>query len=308
MTQADTKLAEKLEADAMAYPEERAENLLEAAAAWQRAGRRERAIELLAELVNNGGEYGCDARVQLADLYLQAGDSELAHAHLAAAAKDPALGQRQCEIAAEMLAEHGDLAHAARWYDRAAARLTEDQLDALRSRDSWLSIATTMMLRGRQDVRRRLGRTPDMLDNLVPDPPSANEPFTSNDVLELMDAGITPAKTRVLTFQRDQRRIAQQRWPDLYTQSDDEYYPAAEQQWRHLRDGGIPSIAVVPADIDALTTFATQIGGSPTDAGVKRRYCQSIPDRDTITWPPERNAACWCGSSRKYKKCCGRPA
>ncbi|MHA6802773.1 SEC-C metal-binding domain-containing protein [Salinifilum ghardaiensis] len=26
-----------------------------------------------------------------------------------------------------------------------------------------------------------------------------------------------------------------------------------------------------------------------------------------LAWPPERNAACWCGSQRKYKKCCGAP-
>jgi uncharacterized protein YecA (UPF0149 family) len=33
------------------------------------------------------------------------------------------------------------------------------------------------------------------------------------------------------------------------------------------------------------------------------------PDMRTIAtamapWPPARNAACWCGSGRKYKKCC----
>ncbi|TDC03308.1 SEC-C metal-binding domain-containing protein, partial [Actinomadura bangladeshensis] len=27
----------------------------------------------------------------------------------------------------------------------------------------------------------------------------------------------------------------------------------------------------------------------------------------TLAWPPERNAPCWCGSGRKYKKCCGSP-
>lgn len=25
-------------------------------------------------------------------------------------------------------------------------------------------------------------------------------------------------------------------------------------------------------------------------------------------WPPPRNSPCWCGSTRKYKKCCGNPA
>jgi uncharacterized protein YchJ len=32
-----------------------------------------------------------------------------------------------------------------------------------------------------------------------------------------------------------------------------------------------------------------------------------VPQQRTIAWPPPRNAACWCGSGSKYKKCCGRP-
>lgn len=306
MTQADTKLAEQLEKDALAYPEERGEILLEAAEVWLRAGRRERAVELLTSLTGDGGDSGCGARIQLADVYLGAGDAGSAHAQLAAAAKDPALHDGHCVLAAELLTEHGDLVQAARWYDRAAARLADDQLDALRRRDDRISIATMIMLRGRQDVRQQLGRLPDMLDDLVPEPVSTNDPFDSEALLELVDAGVTPGKVRVLTFRRDQRRLAQQRWPDHYTQPDDEYYPAAEHQWRQIRDGGVPSIVVVPGDVDALTAFAERAGGSATDTAVKRRYCQSVPDSDTITWPPERNAPCWCGSGRKYKKCCGR--
>lgn len=306
MTQADAKLAEELEADALAFPEERAEILLEAADRWRHAGLRDRAVELLTGLVDDGGESGCGARIQLADIYLDAGDTELAQAQLAAAAKDPALHDGHCELAAELLAEYGDLTQAARWYDRAAARLSDDQLDALRRRDGGISIATMIMLRGRRHVRQQLGRVPDMLDQLVPGPASTDDPFNSESVLDLMDAGITPSKIRMLTFQRDQRRLAQQRWPDYYTQPEDEYYPAAEHQWRLLRDGAVSSIAVVPANVDALIAVADRAGGSPTDTDIKRRYSQSFPDSDTIAWPPERNAPCWCGSGRKYKKCCGR--
>jgi hypothetical protein len=60
------------------------------------------------------------------------------------------------------------------------------------------------------------------------------------------------------------------------------------------------------AGADALTDFAERTGESPTDPDVKQRYCLSVPGSATIAWPPERNAACWCGSARKYKKCCGR--
>ena len=70
MAQTDTQRAEQLEADAVVYPDERDELLLEAAEAWQRAGQPERARALLAELIERGGEYGCDARVQLADLHM----------------------------------------------------------------------------------------------------------------------------------------------------------------------------------------------------------------------------------------------
>lgn len=307
MAHADTQLAEELEADADTYPEERSEILLEAADAWQRAGRADRARTILDDLIRGGGEYGCDARIQMAGVHLQAGDTEMAYAELDAAAKDPALGERQCELAAELLTSHDDLDQAARWYDRAAARLTKEQLGALRRRDQWLSIGTTIMLRNRQHVRQQLGHSPDRLDTLVPELTDPEEPTTAEDVLDLIDSGYVPRQTRMLTFQRDQRRLAQQQWPGVYDQPEDEYYDAAEHRWRQVRDGGVPSITVVAAQVDGLIEFARQHGGSPTDANTKRRYCETAPDNLAISWPPERNTACWCGSGRKYKKCCGRP-
>jgi uncharacterized protein YecA (UPF0149 family) len=30
-------------------------------------------------------------------------------------------------------------------------------------------------------------------------------------------------------------------------------------------------------------------------------------DPGVIAWPPGRNQPCWCGSGRKYKKCCAAP-
>ena len=308
MVLTDTQRAEQLEADALAYPDERDEILLEAAEAWQRA-RPDRARAILAELIERGGEYACDARIQLADLHMEAGDTDLAQAELAILAKDPALTERHCEIAAELLAAHGDLTEAARWYDRAAAHLTDDQLNALRHRDGWLSIGTTITLRNRQRIRRQLGRAPDMLDALVPELSSsdADAPTTGEDLLEMLDAGIIPQQTRMLTFQRDQRRLAQQRWPSEYTQPEDDYYTNAENRWREIRDGGVPTITIVPADVHALSAFADRHGVSPTDPAIKRRYCQTVPVTDTLSRPPERNAVCWCGTGRKYKKCCGRP-
>ncbi|MBU2670185.1 SEC-C domain-containing protein [Actinoplanes bogorensis] len=231
----------------------------------------------------------------------------MAYAELNAAAKDPALGEQQCELAAELLTAHGALDHVARWYDRAAARLTEEQLDALRRRDQWLAIGTSIMLRNRQHVRQQLGHSPDLLDTLVPELTDPEQPTTADDVLDLMDSGYLPRQIRMLTFQRDQRRLAQQQWAGVYERPEDEYYDAAEHRWREVRDGGVSSITVVAAHVGDLIEFARKHGGSPTDANTKRRYCETAPDNLTISWPPERNAACWCGSGRKFKSAAAGP-
>jgi hypothetical protein len=55
-----------LEAEAREYPDDRGEILVEAAAAWRRAGDDARASALLEGLVADGGEDGCYARVELA--------------------------------------------------------------------------------------------------------------------------------------------------------------------------------------------------------------------------------------------------
>jgi hypothetical protein len=85
------ELARSLEADAVRYPGERAEILLEAADAWRKACEYDRAASLLTELIEAGGEDGCHARFQLAEVHFERGTDELASVELAALARDPAL-------------------------------------------------------------------------------------------------------------------------------------------------------------------------------------------------------------------------
>ncbi|MEV0718389.1 SEC-C domain-containing protein [Asanoa sp. NPDC050611] len=54
------------------------------------------------------------------------------------------------------------------------------------------------------------------------------------------------------------------------------------------------------------TAAGLSANGDPSDPAVRARYArqlEALPDTH-IPWPPERNAACWCGSGLKYKKCC----
>jgi hypothetical protein len=79
---------------------------------------------------------------------------------------------------------------------------------------------------------------------------------------------------------------------------------------RSLRDSisrGGARPGIVPIDVPGLLTFAEQEGRDPA----LRETWQAYAESDELTpaeWPPGRNDDCWCGSGRKYKKCCGAPA
>lgn len=306
---AATDEASALEADALEHPAQRGEILLEAARAWHRAGHPDRATELITDVVAAGGEDGCYARVELADLRFATDRADDARAELSALARDPHLHDGHCMLVAELLAERAELAESLRWYDRLVARLTPDRIAALGGPHGWMSM-DSVPLRGRQHVREQLGLTPDATDQLVPTAPGRN-PFGPPTSVEEMrdrldDGGAAPKKLRMLTFQRGERAVARRRWPDEYDTTDEEHYPAAELRWRELAERGVPTIQVVPIVVDELVAYAERVGGSPLDPAVKTRFLGTVPEQRMISWPPPRNAPCWCGSGSKYKRCCGR--
>ena len=306
----DTGYARELEAEALDYPEERGQILLEAAAAWIRAGEPQRGTQLLQELIDTGGEDGCYARVELAEALLNDGQVAAAHDCLAGLARDPALHDGHCEMAAALLAERGDLAEALRWYDRLVARLRPEQIEVLRRRDGWAQL-TAIPLRGRREVRRKLGLPADAMDEIVPvaplEQPQLEQPDPHGFRALRGAGGRSCRELRVLTFQRAERAEARRRWPGEFPESDAEYYPAAERRWAELADGGAPTIRVVPATVAGLVAFAERSGGAVTDPELGSRYANAVPEQQLIAWPPPRNAQCWCGSGGKYKRCCGRP-
>lgn len=301
--------ATSLEAEALEYPEQRGEILLEAARAWSRAGRPERATGLISEVIDAGGEYACYARLQLAELLFGSGRNDEARAALTSLATDPELHDGHCMMVAELLAEREELTESLRWYDRCLARLSAERIAAVAGPDGWLAM-DVVSVRGRRDVRRRLGLPPDATDAIVPTAPfegRGSVPTSAAELLNQLDDGArAPGQLLVLTFRRDQRAEARRVWPDEYDTSDEEYYPAAEGQWREMAERGVASIQVVPILVEELVAFAAQVGGSPTDSALKTRYIDTVPAERMISWPPPRNAPCWCGSGGKYKKCCGR--
>lgn len=298
--------AEAIEAEAADFPEDAGEILLEAAAAWRRAGRDERAIEVLLSLIATGDDDGCYARLELVEVYFDQGADAEAYSQLAQLARDSAAHDGHCALAAELLVGRGDLVAASEWYDRALARLSVEDLEALRGPNGWVQTASAT-LRGRREVRKQLGLPMDATDEAVPIAP-LQQPVDVDELHTHLAGGRTPPReVRMLVFQRDERAEAQRNWPAEYEATDDEYYPAAESRWRQLASAGVSKITVVPATAAGLAAFAARVGGLATDPAVKVRYTGTIDPSQTIAWPPPRNSPCWCGSATKYKKCCGRP-
>ncbi len=170
MAQTLAHQAEALEARALTDPHLHDDYLLQAAAVWARTGHGQhiRSQQICTTLIEQGSKLTRAARLQLLELHLEHDERDLARAQLAALAEEPSLTTLDCAGAAELLDTHHDLPAAADWYDHAAARLTDEQLDAVRN-DTAPGAETATMLSDRQDVRQRLGKAPDDLDRLVTD-------------------------------------------------------------------------------------------------------------------------------------------
>jgi uncharacterized protein YecA (UPF0149 family) len=93
----------------------------------------------------------------------------------------------------------------------------------------------------------------------------------------------------------------------VFDEAPDAYYARGERVYHDYRDAGLAAVHLVPAKAADLAAFAARAGESAEDGGLRARFAASADPATTLDWPPERNAGCWCGSGRKYKKCCGRP-
>ena len=96
-------------------------------------------------------------------------------------------------------------------------------------------------------------------------------------------------------------------WPALteaYGATWDEHRARLERELVRLAGSGRTDLALLPGSVDGLTASAGS-SGDPADPQVRAAYARRLAaGTERISWPPERNAPCWCGSGVKYKKCC----
>lgn len=88
-----------------------------------------------------------------------------------------------------------------------------------------------------------------------------------------------------------------------------DYRRELEQTLRALA-AQYPALRIMSLDVADLLAYAEQEDIDPASRTTRLAYTTSLAStgRDSISWPPQRNARCWCGTNRKYNKCCGSPA
>ena len=101
---------------------------------------------------------------------------------------------------------------------------------------------------------------------------------------------------------------AARRWPSLAEDWADvphsEYCSRLDGDIKWMRNQGVPIRAIAPIIVADFVAWCSEHDEDPEEA--RAAYAMHLTrDREVIPWPPGRNEPCWCGSGRKYKKCCG---
>ena len=170
----------------------------------------------------------------------------------------------------------------------------------------------------RRQSLKRLGREPDALEHEV-------EAFRARQGIGQMREveadrasarrfGIPPRSTSLeATWLREEDDLeARRRWP-MWAAGlavDEPFADRAARMERYLRNrraAGDGPIVVFTLDFGHFVRWCEESGYDPADRRSRGSYMYADERRAVAEqrWPPGRNEPCWCGSERKYKRCCG---
>ena len=100
------------------------------------------------------------------------------------------------------------------------------------------------------------------------------------------------------------------RWPELLDEMPADhraYSQAIEARVKRIgQAAGGHRMHVAALDVDGLAAHCARQGLDPGSGEGRSSYAAEVERTGQASpWPPGRNEPCWCGSQRKYKKCCG---
>jgi tetratricopeptide (TPR) repeat protein len=287
-----------------------AELLSELADEYDAAGRTDEALAAMVEAISEGYTGRPDARCRLAGIFMHAGQFASAEALWADVKSTDPDDLWLYHSAAVEYAAMRDHETALRW-------VTQGLKLALRLDDPDDLAGMLLDLRG--DCLVALGREFDELQDRA-------ETFVLTSAVRpsvLSNAPVSPATgiargavhaaARWAWFPASEYARALRLWPELTTDGGlaargCDHVTYCHRMQARIREGAgelMVGVAIAPVRVDDYLAWCERAGEDPANA--RARYAAALPVEQLIAWPPGRNDACWCGSGRKYKRCCGLP-
>ncbi|MFJ5035900.1 SEC-C metal-binding domain-containing protein [Streptomyces sp. NPDC088560] len=342
----DAQQAEELEALARKYPQDQEELLTEAAEFYGRAGQHDRALALYQQVLDGDCEDPHLIQAFRIDALWNAGRTDEACEAAKDLRRQHPTDAGPWEIVAEMFEVADHLHDAVDWFTAAVTHLlgpaTPLTIDAVR--DAPDAGGIEMLVTSRHRVRRRLGQPCDDLDQLAHDlyagrPAQLRAASTLDDLhnpdlkaaadgdakaliasieklsqeVEARQAALSrPRMTCALFWNQEEFARLLDTWPQLadhYGTEHHEHIRHVEQMLQRLSNEGELHLGIAHGTVSDFDSFTREENLSPQEGATRSHYAADLAARGQATpWPPPRNTPCWCGSTGKYKKCCGNPA
>lgn len=288
--------AEALEADAE-ISGERCDDLVEASGYWHFAEEHEREERaLLAAAEADDGHNVLSGRAAYASFLLTHGRREEGERAMAQLMREGS----ECEWAyGEAAAGYqaiGAQQEALRWLNIGVQRFVPD-LDT----DVEVGDPGFELLRERADLRHGLGLPADQYDELL----TRSEERSHEVFSQIEEVGRQQrAVVAVLYWPDAEFAEAQRRYPAWYP--DTTHAEHRQEVQRTLAQH--PGAVIAAGALDDLLAFAESREHPVDDPSTRAEFAaETARLGQAAPWPPGRNDLCWCGSARKYKKCCGAP-
>lgn len=273
-------------------------------------GQFDAAISAMERALAAGWQGSPDGRARIADFHLRAGRAAEAHALYAAVKTDMPDDIWLYNAAGLDYTAVGDHARALQW-------LTEGLELALRTGDPERLVDQLSEVRG--ECLAALGEEPDDLQRRAeqfqpPAAPNRPAPVPWLDALERPSAetALPNVRLAVAWFPASEYAAACARWPalkeSLGANSYAQYCRLLQATMLRLRATGIKP-ALARLQVEPFIEWSQSKGLDSGAAQTRSQYAAVLATRgETAPWPLGRNDSCWCGSGRKYKRCCGTVA
>ncbi|MFD9669306.1 SEC-C metal-binding domain-containing protein [Rhodococcus sp. NPDC059968] len=155
------------------------------------------------------------------------------------------------------------------------------------------------LLQVRHHLRGDLGLPHDAHDHLADE---------LRDILGDTLAADTGTPLTVLYWPQQEFAELVERWPglsEIYGGTWDDYRQRIEMALTVAAESGCSGLGLCAGSVDGLVEFAGRENLDPMEEATGEDYAEHAAAlAPTQVWPPGRNETCWCGSGRKYKKCC----